>query len=299
MSRLKEAMAADAEAVNEELSRLMPVTGCPEDRVIEAMRYASLEGGKRLRPFLVLQSCGLFSVARSCALHVAAAIEMVHCYSLVHDDLPAMDDDDLRRGRPTTHKEYDEATAILAGDALLTKAFEVLSFQGTHADPAVRVELVKELAVGAGARGMVGGQMVDLMAERGLTDADMDVPAITRMHQLKTGKLITFSCIAGAVMGKAPRPLRHALSAYAHDLGLAFQIADDLLDVEGDAATLGKTPGKDEAAGKSTFVSLLGLERARDQALMLSKQAISHLDPFDEKADLLREVAEFVVTRKS
>jgi farnesyl diphosphate synthase len=277
----------------------MATTQDPEGRVVEAMRYASLEGGKRLRPFLVLQSSQLFSVARSCALNVAAAIEMVHCYSLVHDDLPAMDDDDLRRGRPTTHKQFDEPTAILAGDALLTKAFEVLALGGTHADPAVRCELVTELATASGARGMVGGQMVDLMAERGLIDGAMDVAAITRMHQMKTGRLISFSCVAGAVLGKAPKSLRHALSNYAHDLGLAFQIADDLLDVEGDTATLGKTAGKDEAAGKSTFVSLLGLDRARDQARMLADQAVRHLDVFDEKADLMRDVARFVVERKN
>jgi farnesyl diphosphate synthase len=210
-----------------------------------------------------------------------------------------MDDDDLRRGRPTTHKQFDEPTAILAGDALLTKAFEVLALGGTHADPAVRCELVTELATASGARGMVGGQMVDLMAERGLIDGAMDVAAITRMHQMKTGRLISFSCVAGAVLGKAPKSLRHALSNYAHDLGLAFQIADDLLDVEGDTATLGKTAGKDEAAGKSTFVSLLGLDRARDQARMLADQAVRHLDVFDEKADLMRDVARFVVERKN
>ncbi len=299
VSDLKEVMAAEAEAVNEHLSRLMATTQDPEGRVVEAMRYASLEGGKRLRPFLVLQSSRLFSVGRSCALNVAAAIEMVHCYSLVHDDLPAMDDDDLRRGRPTTHRKYDEATAILAGDALLTKAFEVLALTGTHADPAVRCDLVMELATASGARGMVGGQMVDLMAERGLMEDVVDVAAITRMHQMKTGRLISFSCIAGAVLGKAPKSLRHALSNYAHDLGLAFQIADDLLDVEGDSATLGKTAGKDEAAGKSTFVSLLGLDRAREQAHILAEQAVRHLDVFDEKADLMRDVARFVVERKS
>lgn len=299
MNRLKEIMAQEAAAVNEHLDLLMPTTGDPEDRVVEAMRYASLDGGKRLRPFLVLQSAALFSVSRSCALNVAAAIEMVHCYSLVHDDLPAMDNDDLRRGRPTLHKVYDDATAILAGDALLTKAFEVLALTGTHADPAVRVDLVQEIARAAGARGMVGGQMVDLMAERALIDGRMDVAAITRMHQMKTGRLISFSCVAGAILGKAAYPLRQALSAYAHDLGLAFQIADDLLDVEGDTATLGKTAGKDEAAGKSTFVSLLGLERARAQARALADQAIGHLDVFDDKADLMRDVARFVVDRES
>ncbi|WP_041794737.1 polyprenyl synthetase family protein [Pararhodospirillum photometricum] len=299
VSRLKDTMAAEAKAVNEHLDSLMPTSGDPEDRVVAAMRYASLDGGKRLRPFLVLQSAQLFTVGRSCALNVAAAIEMVHCYSLVHDDLPAMDNDDLRRGRPTTHRAYDEATAILAGDALLTKAFEVLALTGTHADPQVRADLVLELALASGARGMVGGQMIDLMAERGLLNGVQDVAAITRMHTMKTGRLISFSCVAGAILGKAPRPLRQALAAYAHDLGLAFQIADDLLDVEGDTQTLGKTAGKDQAAGKSTFVSLLGLDRARDQAQALARQAVGHLDVFDEKADLLRDVARFVVERES
>ncbi|MBK1665862.1 farnesyl-diphosphate synthase [Rhodospirillum rubrum] len=299
VSHLNEVMAAEALAINDHLSQLMPATDGPEGRVVDAMRYAALEGGKRLRPFLVLQSAQLFSVSRACALNVAAAIEMIHCYSLIHDDLPAMDNDDLRRGRPTVHRQYDEPTAILAGDALLTKAFEVIALPGTHSDPAVRCELITELAIAAGAKGMVGGQMIDLMAERGLIDSALDVPAITRMHQLKTGRLISFSSIAGAILGKAPRSQRQALFNYAHDLGLAFQIADDLLDVEGDTATLGKTAGKDEASGKSTFVSLLGLERARDQADMLAEQAVNHLDAFDEKADLLRAVARFVVDRKS
>ena len=224
---------------------------------------------------------------------VAAVIEMVHCYSLVHDDLPAMDDDDLRRGRPTCHKAFDEATAILAGDALLTKAFEVLAGPSTHSDPQVRCELVWELASASGSQGMVGGQMFDLRA----AELDMDVQAVTRLQNLKTGRLIDFSCESGAILGKAPWQLRQALRAYAHDLGLAFQIADDLLDVEGDPAQVGKGLRKDAEAGKATFVSLLGIDRARAQAEMLSRQAAQHLDCFDEKADLLREAARFVVER--
>jgi farnesyl diphosphate synthase len=281
--------------MNEELDRLLPLSNGPESRLQEAMRYSSLDGGKRLRPFLVLQSAGLFNCSLVGALRVAAAIEMVHCYSLVHDDLPAMDDDDLRRGRPTCHKAFDEATAILAGDALLTKSFEILADPETHPDPQVRCELVTELAMASGDRGMVGGQMFDLMAG-GL---DMDVAAVTRMQQLKTGRLISFSVEAGGVLGKASQQHRQALKAYAHDLGLAFQIADDLLDVEGDVATVGKGVGKDADAGKATFVSLLGIERARTQADMLWRQAAKHLDVFDERADLLRQAAQFVVERKA
>jgi farnesyl diphosphate synthase len=294
VTTLKAALAETAIAVNAELDRLLPLVEGPENRLIEAMRYSTLDGGKRLRPFFVLQTSALFNVAEQAAQRVAAVIEMVHCYSLVHDDLPAMDDDDLRRGRPTCHKAFDEATAILAGDALLTKAFEVLAGPSTHSDPQVRCELVWELAAASGAQGMVGGQMFDLRA----AELDMDVQAVTRLQNLKTGRLIDFSCEAGAILGKAPRQLRQALKAYAHDLGLAFQIADDLLDVEGDPEQVGKGLRKDAEAGKATFVSLLGIERARAQADMLSHQAAQHLDCFDEKADLLREAARFVVERR-
>ena len=282
------------QALNEELERLLPVIDEPESRLREAMRYATLDGGKRLRPFFVLQTAGLFHVSESSALRVAAAIELVHCYSLVHDDLPAMDDDDLRRGRPTCHKAFDEATAILAGDALLTKAFEVLAGAATHSDPQVRCELVAELAAAAGDRGMVGGQMFDLMAGQ----LELDVPAVTRLQNLKTGRLFAFSCEAGAVLGKAPARQRQALKAYAHDVGLAFQIADDLLDVEGDPDEVGKGLRKDAEAGKATFVSLLGIERARAQAEALWRQAVGHLDCFDDGADLLRAAARFVVERR-
>ena len=292
---LSEALAQVAEAVNAELEHLLPLPDGPESRVVEAMRYSALDGGKRLRPFLVMQSAGLFNVSPSSALRVAAAIEMVHCYSLIHDDLPCMDNDDLRRGRPTNHKAFDEQTALLAGDALLTKAFEVLAAEATHSDPAVRCELVWELAHASGSSGMVGGQMVDLRA----AEFSMDVAAITRLQQMKTGRLFEFSCIAGAVLAKAPLQLRHSLRSYSHDMGLAFQIADDLLDVEGDVETVGKQTGKDADAGKATFISLLGIDRARSQALMLSDQAIQHLAPFDEKADLLRATAKFVVNRRS
>lgn len=282
-------------AVEATLDALLPRPEGPEARVAEAMRYAIMAGGKRFRPFLVCESASLFGVHKGAALRAAAAIECVHTYSLVHDDLPCMDDDDLRRGLPTVHRKFDEATAVLAGDALLTFAFEILADTDTHELAEVRIDLVRRLALASGARGMVGGQMIDLASE----GKAVDIGAITRLQQLKTGALIAFSCEAGAVLGRAPRERRHALRAYAHDMGLAFQIADDILDVEGEAASLGKATGKDAEAGKATFVSILGVDRARDQARMLSEQAIQHLDLFDEKADLLRQAARFVINRQS
>ena len=282
--------------VDSVIDRLIAVPPWPEARVFEAMRYAALAPGKRLRPFLVLQSSLLFHVARRSALQVAAAVEMVHAYSLVHDDLPAMDNSDLRRGRPTCHKQFDEATAVLAGDGLLTLAFEVLAHADTHGDPAVRCELVSALALAAGNQGMVGGQMFDLIAEH---RPDLDIGAITRLQRLKTGALIAFSCEAGAILGKAPHEARLALRGYAHDLGLAFQIADDLLDVEGSSETTGKPVGQDAVAGKATFVSILGVERARAQARLLIDQAIAHLDIFDANTELLRQTARFVVERRA
>ncbi len=291
------ALADSAEAVDRTIQALLASPDGPEARVYEAMRYAALAPGKRLRPFLVLASAHLFSVGQRAALQVAAAIELVHTYSLVHDDLPAMDNSDLRRGRPTCHKAYDDATAILAGDGLLTLAFEVLAHLDTHGDPAVRVELVAELAKAAGSAGMVGGQMIDLLAEHDSTA--LDIGAITRLQRLKTGALIAFSCEAGAILGKAAIEPRKALIAYAHDLGLAFQIADDLLDVEGNEAEVGKSVRRDEEAGKATFVTILGVEGARTQARALVDQAAGHLDIFGDKADLLRQCAHFVVDRKS
>ncbi|MBC7103613.1 MAG: polyprenyl synthetase family protein [Parvibaculum sp.] len=289
------ALAAAAESVAEMLDRLLPRVEGPEGRVAEAMRYAALGGGKRFRPFLVCQSASLFGVAAESALRAAAAAECVHIYSLVHDDLPAMDNDDLRHGAPSTHRQFDEATAILAGDALLTLAFDILAGPETHERARVRIELVRRLAHAAGAHGMVGGQMIDLASE-GRT---LDMGGVTRLQQLKTGALIAFCCEAGAVLGRASVEADHALHAYAHDMGLAYQIADDLLDAEGDAGTLGKSAGKDAAAGKATFVSILGAERARAQARMLADQAIQHLDLFDERADLLRQAAHFVITRRN
>ncbi len=294
-SRLQQALADDAAEIERALEALLPAGNGLESRLYEAMRHATLDGGKRLRPFLVLQSARLFAVSEACALRAACAIEMVHCYSLVHDDLPAMDDDDLRRGRPTVHKQFDEATAILAGDALLTAAFAVLADPLTHSDAKVRADLVLALADAAGAEGMVGGQMIDLLAE----NQALDIGAITRLQRMKTGALICVAAEAGAILGKAPQPLREALRGYAQALGLAFQMSDDLLDAEGSAGEVGKRTGKDATRGKATFVSLLGAERARAQARMLAEQAVEHLDLFGEKADLLRDVARWVVDRRS
>jgi len=293
---LTDALADTAKLTDTALERLLAIPEGYEARVFEAMRYAALAPGKRLRPFLVLASAQLFSVARRSALQAGCAVEMVHAYSLVHDDLPAMDDSDLRRGRPTVHKAFDEATAVLAGDGLLTMAFEVLAQPDTHGDPAVRCDLVSALAVASGGNGMVGGQMFDLIAEN---RPDLDIGAITRLQRMKTGALIAFSCEAGAILGKASGEARMALRGYAHDLGLAFQIADDLLDVEGSSTATGKPVGQDIAAGKTTFVSILGVDRARAQAELLVRQAVAHLDLFKERAELLRQAARFVVDRRA
>jgi farnesyl diphosphate synthase len=295
-TELSAALADTVRLTDAALDKLIVVPSGLEARVFDAMRYASLAPGKRLRPFLVLASAQLFSVARRSALQAACAIEMVHAYSLVHDDLPAMDNSDLRRGRPTCHKAFDDATAVLAGDGLLTLAFGVLADPDTHGDPAVRCELVTSLAQAAGVHGMVGGQMIDLLAEH---RPDLDIGAITRLQRLKTGALIAFACEAGAILGKAPQDMRLALRGYAHDLGLAFQIADDLLDVEGSSAATGKPVGADAAAGKATFVSILGVERARAQASVLVDQAVAHLEPFEGRAKLLRDAARFVVDRQT
>jgi farnesyl diphosphate synthase len=289
------AVSAVAARIEATLDALLPLAEGPERRVSEAMRYATLAGGKRLRPFLVVEGARLFGVEPEGALRAAAAIEMVHCYSLVHDDLPAMDDDDMRRGRPTVHKAFDEATAILAGDGLLTRAFEVLADPATHPDGAVRCALVAALARAAGAEGMVGGQMIDLAVEHRATG----IGEITRLQRLKTGALIHFSCSAGPIMAHAPAQLRDAMHFYAQDFGLAFQMADDLLDVEGDAAALGKATGKDAGRGKATFVSLLGVERAREQAARLADQAAAHLASFGPDADRLRQLARWAVERRN
>ena len=295
MADLPKALAEAAAEVETVLDGILASEGAPEPLIYEAMRYTTLGGGKRLRPFLVMESARLFDVPKISALRTGAALELIHCYSLVHDDLPAMDDDDLRRGKPTVHKQFDEATAILAGDGLLTMAFEVLADPATHPDAAIRAALVLAIAKAAGVRGMVGGQMIDLEAET----KTLNLAEITRLQQLKTGALIGFACEAGAMLGRAPDDAQKALRAYADTLGLAFQIADDLLDVEGSVEETGKAVGKDANAGKATFVSLLGVDGARKQANALVDQAVSHLSAFDDRADLLRLTARFVVDRRN
>ena len=266
-----------------------------ESKVMEAMRYSSLSGGKRMRPFLTVECAKLFGVSPEAALTTAAAIEFVHVYSLIHDDLPAMDNDDFRRGKPSCHKQFGEAAAILAGDALLTYAFEVLSHPGVHADANVRCELIRSVASAAGVRGMVGGQMMDLDAE----NQEMSTEEVIRLQRLKTGEMFAVSCEAGAILGKAPDALRSRLQRYAHDIGLAFQITDDLLDVEGTREETGKGVGKDKKKGKATLVSVMGVERAREHSQVLAEQAVAHLSAFDERAESLRSLAKFVITRRS
>jgi len=295
---LQNAMDEIANGVNLTMTNLLPETDLTEAPLFDAMRHGTLGGGKRLRPFLVMQSASLFNIDTSRSRRVAAALEFVHCYSLIHDDLPAMDDAALRRGQPTVHKQYDEATAILAGDALLTYAFEILSQSETHEDPRVRCELVRALALAAGAQGMVGGQMLDLIAES--PDVDFDAGEISRLQRMKTGKLMAFACEAGAILGRASEPQRKALCNYAYDLGLAFQVTDDILDVEADPQDTGKDTGKDEDAGKATFVSTMGKEGAKSRAEMLVRQAIGHLKVFeDNRSRMLRELALYVLERRA
>lgn len=272
---------------------LLPVPDDARARLYEAMRHAAIGGGKRLRPLLVEATCDLFNIARESALRVGLAVECIHVYSLIHDDLPAMDDDDMRRGKPTVHKAFDEASAILAGDCLHDVAFEILADEQTHADPFVRIDLVRALALASGPAGMAGGQMMDLEAEK----SRFDLATVTRLQNLKTGALIAFCVEAAAIMARIPVEARTSLHGYARDIGLAFQIADDLLDVEGDADLAGKALGKDAAAGKETFVSLLGVDRARAQAHMLVDQAKAHLHGYGAEADLLRAIADYIIER--
>src|ERR1700744_2094509 len=286
-SDLQREMARVATVVEQALDVLLPPVEGAEGRLAEAMRYATLSGGKRLRAFLVMESAALFRVNETCAARVPASVEMMHAYSLVHDDLPSMDNDDLRRGKPSTHRAFDEATAILAGDALLTRAFEVLGGHDTHSDPQARCELVMALGAAAGARGMAGGQMIDMVSEGQVLDA----PAVTRLQALKTGRLIQYRAEAGAILGRVTPQQRHLLAAYGRDLGAAFQIADDLLDVKGDASEIGKTAGKDAAAGKATMVAVLGVDMARAHADMLAQQAAGYLEEFGDRAANLRALA--------
>jgi farnesyl diphosphate synthase len=290
-------LRAALEAVSAEIDRafdsLLAIPLDARARLYEAMRYAAIGGGKRIRPLLVIAACDLFRVDRARAMRVALAVECIHVYSLIHDDLPSMDDDDLRRGKPTLHRAYEESTAILAGDSLHALAFEILAGDATHEDPFVRAELVAELARASGPAGMAGGQLMDLMAG-GMA---LDLAAVTRLQQLKTGALIAWCVEAGAIMGRVSSEGRTGLRGYARDVGLAFQIVDDLIDHEGAEEKAGKRVGKDLAAGKQTFVSLLGPERARRQADLLIGQAIEHLHGFGDEAELLRAVARFAVER--
>ncbi len=291
---LQNEMNAVSEAINKTIGHLLPETELAENQLYDAMRHGTLGGGKRLRPFLVMHSAALFNVDPARARRVAAALEFVHCYSLIHDDLPAMDDAALRRGKPTTHKQFDEATAILAGDSLLTLAFEILSESETHEDPRVRCELIMALAKASGGHGMVGGKMLDLITEK----EEFDIGTISRMQRMKTGMLMAFACEAGSILGKAGEPQRRALRSYAFDLGLAFQVTDDILDVEADPQDTGKDTGKDSQAGKATFVSAMGKEQAQERAEMLVKQAVSHLHVFDGRAKMLKDLAFYVLGRR-
>jgi farnesyl diphosphate synthase len=287
--RLKEV----ADKVTVALDQLIPPASGPEANLMRAMRHAALANGKRMRPFFVLETGAMFGVSEKSLLRTAAALECVHCYSLVHDDLPCMDDDDFRRGQPTVHKAFDEATAVLAGDALLTLAFKILASSETHDDPAVRVLLIERLADASGARGMVGGQMIDMLEE----ESPRDLNTITRMQRLKTGALISYALEAAAIIGHAREAERNALAGFANDLGLAYQIADDILDAEGDESVVGKALSKDKNAGKANFVTLLGVDGARQRVRLLAAQAKEHLAIFRDKAHILLHSVDYVLNR--
>ncbi|OYX64903.1 MAG: farnesyl-diphosphate synthase [Novosphingobium sp. 32-60-15] len=290
---LKPALKAIAEDIDHSFDLLLPLPGDPRNRLVEAMRYATIGGGKRIRPLLVTATAAMFGVSREAAVRVGTAIEAIHVYSLIHDDLPCMDDDGTRHGKPTVHVAFDDAAAVLAGDALHDFAFELLSDPATSGDPFVRIELIRTLAMASGMNGMCGGQMMDIVAET----ESFDLPTVTRLQQLKTGALLAASVEMGAILGHVPIEGRTHLRGYARDIGLAFQIADDLLDLEGDEAAAGKALRKDEAQGKQTFLSLLGPDRAREQARRLVEQAVDLLQSYGPEADLLRELARFIVER--
>jgi farnesyl diphosphate synthase len=297
IDRLAQELSAESARVRGDVDRffakLLAPTGDKRERLYEAMRHAAVGGGKRLRPLLTIGAARLFAIDRARALRVGCAIEAIHVYSLIHDDLPCMDNADLRRGKATVHKAFGEAAAVLAGDSLHALAFEILADPATHEDPWVRSDLVLELARAAGPAGMAGGQMMDLVAE-GQT---LDLPAITRLQQLKTGALIEYAVEAACIMSKMPPEARTPYRGYARNIGLAFQIADDLIDSSGDEAAAGKPTGRDADAGKATFVSLLGEDRARQQAGFLVNQAVEHLSGHGAEADLLRAIARFAIER--
>lgn len=291
---LREALGRIQREVDAAFDQFLPVPHDTRAPLLEAMRYAAIGGGKRIRPLLTVATAEMFGVSRDAAVRAGCAVEAIHVYSLVHDDLPCMDDDDLRHGKPTLHKAFDEATAVLAGDSLHALAFEILSMPETSGDPFVRAELVAALAGASGWGGMAGGQMMDMAAEDG---GGHDVATITRLQQLKTGALLGAAVEMGAILGRLPDEGRAYLRAYARDIGLAFQIADDLLDAEGDEELAGKALRKDDKAGKATFVSLMGAEAARVQARALVDQAVGHLSSHGSEADLLRNLARYIVER--
>jgi farnesyl diphosphate synthase len=284
-----------ADRITVAIDQLIPPATGPEAQLLRAMRHGALGHGKRLRPFIVIEVGRMFGAPEKSLLRAAAAVECVHAYSLIHDDLPCMDDDDFRRGQPTVHKAFDEATAVLAGDALQALAFEILASSETHRDALMRCKLIERTAVAAGARGMVGGQMIDMYPSSG---AEEPLQVLTRMQKLKTGALISLAGEVGALLGGAQEQERQAIAGYTNDLGLAFQIVDDLLDVEGDAETLGKAVDKDKEAGKVNFVTLLGVEGAQGQVRFLAAQAKQHLASFGNRATSLLQTVDFVLNRR-